>query len=275
MILFRKTIVLAIACLFIGAGGIPNANETISFALDMVYVDDDYNASTSGWGYSHFDNIQDGIDAIDENGTVFVYGGVYNETLIVNKTINITSTDKINTIIDGEGYTDVIYITADNVNISGFTIKNGSGSGNYSGTGIHIRSNNTNISNNIIDSNNIHGIFIASYIDNTIFGNTISNNQNGIYVYDSRNHRIINNNIISNSDSGIHLHQSIENIIMGNIISQNEDAGGIYLGAQSNNNTIKNNNIDNNEFGINSIFTFNNTIYHNWRLNVCVINLIK
>lgn len=263
MKLFRRAIVLAILCLFIGAGSIPNANETYSFDLDMVYIDDDYNASTSGWGYSHFDNIQDGIDAIDENGTVFVYEGVYNESLLVNKTINITGINKINTIIDGAGYTDVIYITADNINISGFTIKNGSPSGNYSGTGIHLRANYTNISNNIIDSNNIHGIFIASYINNTIFGNTISNNQNGIYIYDSRNHKIINNNIIYNSDSGIHLHQSIENIIMGNSISQNEDAGGIYLGAQSNNNTIINNDIINNEFGINSIFTFNNTIYHN------------
>ena len=268
MRLFRRAIVIALACLFIGAGGsIQNANENISFALDIVYVDDDYNSSTLGWGYTHFDNIQDGIDVIDENGTVFVYNGVYNETLLVNKTINITGVDKLTTIIDGYGYTDVIYITADNVNVSGFTIKNGSPSGNYSGTGVHIRSNYTNISNNIIDSNNIHGIFIASYINNTIFGNTISANQNGIYVFDSRNHRLINNNIFSNSDSGIHLHQSSKNIIIGNDISQNEDAGGIYLGAQSNNNIIKDNNIYSNEFGINSVFTFNNSIYHNNILN--------
>ena len=263
MKLFRRAIVFAIACFLIWSGGIANANDSISFVNYIVYVDDDYNASTSGWGFTHFDNIQEGIDALNMTGTVFVFSGVYNETVLVNKTINLIGIDRYTTIIDGMGYTDVVYVTADNVNISGFTIKNGSPSGNYSGTGIHLRANYTNISNNIIDSNNNHGIFMAPYINNTIYGNIIINSQNGIYIFDSRYHSLIYNNIFSNSNSGIYLHQSSENIIIGNNISHNEDAGGIYLGAQSDNNVIKDNNIFNNQFGIKSLYAFNNTIYHN------------
>lgn len=263
MKLFRRAIVFAIACLFIGTGVIPNANENISFTEDIVYVDDDYNASTSGWGYTHFDNIQNGIDALNKTGTVYVYGGLYNETVLVNKTINLTGFDKFTTIIDGIGYSDVVFITADNVNISGFTIKNGSPSGNYSGSGIHLRSNFSNISNNIIDSNNLHGIFMAPYYNNTIYGNIILNSQNGIYVFDSGCHRFINNDILLNNNSGIFLHQSCGNMIIGNNISQNENTGGIYLGAQSDFNIIKENHIFNNQFGIKSIYTFNNIIFHN------------
>ena len=46
---------------------------------DIVYVDDDYNPSTPGWGLTHFNKIQDGIDAVNENGTVNVYSGIYDE----------------------------------------------------------------------------------------------------------------------------------------------------------------------------------------------------
>ena len=91
---------------------------------NVAYVDDDFNSSTPGWGYDHFDKIQHSIDAVSKNGTVYVYNGTYYENVDVNKTINLIGENKETTIIDGGGGGNVVYITADWVNISGFTIRN-------------------------------------------------------------------------------------------------------------------------------------------------------
>lgn len=48
-----------------------------------VWVDDDYNSSTSGWGYDHFDKIQKGVDAVTSTGIVHVYSGNYTEQLVI------------------------------------------------------------------------------------------------------------------------------------------------------------------------------------------------
>ena len=67
--------------------------------LSDLWVDDDFNSSTPGWNITHFDNIQDGIDAVAENGTVYVYNGTYYENLVVNKTICLIGENKNHTII--------------------------------------------------------------------------------------------------------------------------------------------------------------------------------
>jgi len=50
---------------------------------DEVWIDDDYNSTTTGWNIDHFNTIQSGIDRICPNGTVFVYDGKYNENIII------------------------------------------------------------------------------------------------------------------------------------------------------------------------------------------------
>jgi len=94
-------------------------------ASSTIYIDDDFNSSTSGWQYDHFNRIQDGINAVPENGIVYVYNGIYYENVVVNKTINLIGENKETTIIDGGGRGDVVNITANRVNISNFTISNG------------------------------------------------------------------------------------------------------------------------------------------------------
>ena len=139
---------------------------------ENVYVDDDYNASTPGWQYDHFNVIQDGIDAVAENGTVYVYNGTYYENIIINKSITLMGEDRNTTIIDGNHAGDVINITADNVRIRGFTIIN---SGNWSYAGIKISSNNTSIYDCNI-CNNGYGISLYSSYNNSIHNCNISNN---------------------------------------------------------------------------------------------------
>ena len=51
----------------------------VSADPSVVYVDDNYNSGTPGWGVTHFATIQGGIDAVAATGTVNVYPGTYNQ----------------------------------------------------------------------------------------------------------------------------------------------------------------------------------------------------
>lgn len=168
---------------------------------DTVYVDDDYDNSTPGWGYDRFNRIQYGINEV-EGSTVYVYSGIYNERIRINKSINLIGEDKNTTIIDGDKVSDVtIRIFVDNVNISGFTIQE-SGDG-YSGVCTY--ANNTTISNNIVKSNGYHGITVRNSSSNNIISNNIilDNEQNGINLQDSSSNNIIyHNNLINNTQNG-------------------------------------------------------------------------
>jgi len=112
---------------------------------------------------------------VAEDGTVEVKNGTYYENLVVDKTISLIGEDKTNTIIDGEN-DDVINVSADYVNVNGFTIKNGS-----SGFGIKLidSSNNTIVDNIILDSD-ISGIYIDDLSNDSIIyhNNFISNAEN-------------------------------------------------------------------------------------------------
>jgi hypothetical protein len=60
-----------------------------------VWVDDDFNQSTPGWGVDHFDTIQNGTNNVSDGGTVYVYDGVY-EPFIVEQRNSILLT----TVVD-------------------------------------------------------------------------------------------------------------------------------------------------------------------------------
>ena len=74
----------------------------------IIYVDDD--------GGADFTNIQDAIDFAEEEDTIFVYGGTYNEMITIDKPLNLQGENKETTIIDGKkgefNKDDVIYVNA-------------------------------------------------------------------------------------------------------------------------------------------------------------------
>jgi|GEM_PF-1649726 len=212
-----------------------------------VYVDGDFNESTLGWQIDHFDNIEDGVDAVAENGTVYVFNGTYYENVVINKTLNLFGEDEDSTIIDGSEIGDVLYVSADWINISGFTIRN-SGSAGYPNidAGIDIRSNHICILNNTIGPNNQLGINLWYSTNNTISGNAISSNDwDGIYLFSSSCITISHNNISLNNNAGIYLHFSSNNTISSNIISSNSNYG-VRLRHLSNCNLVYHNNLFNN-----------------------------
>ena len=93
-------------------------------------------------------SIQEKIDNSNDGDIIFIKSGIYNEKLIINKSITIIGENKNNTIIDCKNINsfkpiNVILINSNNCTIKGFKITNSNILNNT--TGIKINS-----SNNII-----------------------------------------------------------------------------------------------------------------------------
>ena len=213
-----------------------------------------------GNGTGNYSSIQDAINDSSDGDTVFVYddSAPYYESIVVNKTINLIGEDKDTTVIDGNESGDVVYVSADWVNISGFNIQDG---GEYPRAGIAISSNFNTITGNNICSNEANGIFIKNSNNNNIYGNTISNNHRGIFLSRSYNNTINNNTITSNERWGIQLWlYSNDNKIIDNNVSENKE--GIFI-ERSNKNSITYNKVYSNSVGIWELDSNNNNITYN------------
>lgn len=144
--------------------------EKFSIYVNSVNTIGPWNGSSS----YPFQFIQDGIDAATENGTVYIFAGIYRENIIINKTININRIGKGNAIIDGCGIENVVNISADHVTMCNCTIKNGT----Y-GFRIYHSSGSIITENTIQDSK--YGMFLRGAINNLIYNNNFMNNTQNVY----------------------------------------------------------------------------------------------
>ncbi|MEM1513941.1 MAG: NosD domain-containing protein [Candidatus Thermoplasmatota archaeon] len=145
----------------------------------IVYVDDDFDETTEGWNSTCFNSLQNAINKVALNGTVFVYKGFYSENLTVNKKLKIYGENREKTFLIGK---IIIY---GEVEIKNLSLK-----------GIEIFSS----FNKIIDCNIVNGsgIYISNSTNNTILRCIISNNTFGIYLNSSFSNNISKNNFINN-----------------------------------------------------------------------------
>jgi len=163
--------------------------DWLPLTVTNVYVDDDFNASTPGWQYDHFDVIQDGIDVVAENGTVYVYNGTYYENIFVHTSIALIGEDKNSTIISGGDLENVINITSDHVNIGNFSIRD-SGTG-WPDDGIRCNGKHITISNCVIVNCSL-GVFIIKSTDVTISNSLFFQlSSNGTMIQFSENVEIV------------------------------------------------------------------------------------
>ena len=135
---------------------------------------------------------------------IIVRDGTYNENVNVNvahltiRSQNGSANCTVNASNSGDHVFDV---TADYVNISGFTVENATG--NYK-AGIYLYgSQHCNISDNNV-TNNGCGIYLDSSSNNTLTNNTAnSNHDTGIFLQSSSSNTLTSNTAHSNNMRGI------------------------------------------------------------------------
>ena len=247
--------------------GYTNENSTI-------YVDDG-NTSGNEFGTTAnpFNTIQEGIDATLIGGTVNVAAGTYNENITVDKSLTLTGASSATvTVTAASSASSVFTVTANNVEILGFTVSGATGGGQ---AGIYIGNSVTgsNIHNNSL-TGNFDGIWLGSGSNNnTLENNTLSSNTTqGFEVYHSDNNTFTNNHADSNTGYGFKMESADNNTFTNNTANSNTKYG-FYLAAgssNSDNNTLTNNTANSNtEYGIRINSGSGNTLTGNtFNLNV-------
>jgi parallel beta-helix repeat protein len=215
-----------------------------------------------GSGPGNYTSIQTAVDSANLGDSVYVFSGIYNESIIVNQTLNLIGEDRNDTVIDGGGSGVVVYVEAQGVSIGGFTVRN-SGSDMWdAGIEIHRSSNCVLYENNLTD--NKFGIYLNSSNRNTINANSAYNNSGyGIYLrYSSRNF-LTNNTAFDHFFGGIYLMDSNDNTVAGNIAN---DTGGAVSLLASERNIITGNSLTDNVYGIHLDMSWEITVTNNTML---------
>jgi len=219
--------VVGITILFLGtcitpSVAIDNAKKSINLLLNgnTLYV--------GGSGEGNYTSIQEAINDASDGDTVFVYNGTYFEDLKINTSIVLQGEDKESTIIHGGGFGSgdgVVLVSADNVEITGFSVRNSCPY--WPGSGIRLHSNEQCIVTDNIISDCFLGISTLITSSATISMNTVSDTEFGIYVQGSKRN-IITRNTIQNNHCGMYLNDADFNEITENNFIENERHFGFY-----------------------------------------------
>ena len=264
--MFKKSVLMIslLSSLLVAVFAVQSSLSVVA-SSSMIRVPDDYQT------------IQEAVDTASPGDMVFVSAGTYYEHVRVSKGVLLMGESQETTIIDGNRTGDVLYVTASNVRIMGFTIRNGGGLDVCLACGIVLEnSDNSVICSNTIASNMYGGIYLERSSKNLICNNQILNNGGGgpglrygvgIQSSYSNSNIVCGNSISKNVVSGISIIDSYDNIIdhntviegsigvditaSGNIVSYNVlslNGDGIALSGSGN--TIKKNEIFKNDIGI-------------------------
>lgn len=170
--------------------------------------------------------ITEAVSAAKNGDTVIVKTGEYKEgNIIISKSVKLIGSGEV--VIDGEGKTELLTVTADNVEIKGFTFINAGISYLKENAAIKLENvKNCVVENNIL-KNNFFGIYLAKsenciIRDNQIKadGKTEAASGNGIHLWYCKNISIESNNITGHRD-GIYLEFVQEALIKNNFSEKN------------------------------------------------------
>jgi len=204
------------------------------FNIEICRAKDGNTLYVGGTGDGNYTTIQSAIESASNDDTIYVYNGTYYEKLIIDKSINLIGSEKNSTIIDGNRNLYIIFIKSSWVNISHFTIQNGT-----------------------------MGIYASdlNYSFNKITNNIFINTSKGIRLYYSYNNKITDNIFKYHGDHGVILHNSSNNSLMTNAFIDNYKA--VTFSRWSSYNVINGNNLSDNKYCRNLDYSFNNSIIEN------------
>ena len=219
-------------------------------AAEQLYVNEDGWWRDGGAFNVSSAPIQTAVDAAGEGDAIYIYGGNYTENVDVDKprlTLEGEGADVV-TVTAASSSDHVFNVTANYVNISGFTATGATG---YPMAAIYLyNANHCNIYDNTANSNR-YGIYLYWYSsNNTLTSNTANSNyQYGIYLQASSNNTLTNNIASNNNCYGIRLYSSSNNTLTSN--TANSNRYGIRM-DESSNNTLTDNTMSGNgyDFGV-------------------------
>jgi parallel beta-helix repeat protein len=221
----------------------------------------------TGLGYT---TIQEAIDAPEtlSGHVIWVDEGMYPEHVTITKSISLIGEDKDVTIIDGGGTGTVIQISASNVSIVNFTIRNagkiwyGTGypdscvSGN-SVAYVHVENNiltdaavcawfsassSVNVSSNVVSNATVIGVVGYASTNITMSQNLVYNCAGiGLHLDGNSTNCKIANNTATNCLEGIEVERSAGNLVEGNQLVNNNVS--IWIDACTGPNVFRNNNM--------------------------------
>jgi len=222
-------------------------SKSVTASPNTIWVPDNYTTT-----------IQAAIYAASSGDIIRVRAGTYNESIIIDKhNLMLIGENRENTIINCGGAGFVVYIIANNLTFSDFTVQNGE-------YGIYLyKSSNNNFTGNIA-LNNQYGIYLERSNYNSFSGNTVSGNNYGIYVYYS-SHNVLSSNNASRNNHGIYLEGSSYDSLSDNTVTSN-NRHGIFL-YHSSNIVISGNTAVNNTYGIYASGSSNNVLSGNFASN--------
>jgi len=213
---WKKLVAIITSGLLIGGGAVIMSPEPEPISLGDLYVDDDFNPSTPGWGTTHFDTIQNATNNASSNDNIYIWEGTYVEDVLVTQSVNYIGNSS-STVIVAFG-TSYGFYNSNAVNTVTWRGLNITGSNENSGYGIRIRNrDNFNISKCVfyrcadqiyfdIDVNNV-----------TIYDCDFSIFNNGIYgVEDIGNVTVSHCNFTANNDYPLTFGQNSDNITVHN-----------------------------------------------------------
>jgi len=222
----------------------------------------------------NYTSIQEAINNASTGDTIFVYKGIYSESIVIYKKINLIAEKGV--VLDFNKTDDIVSINADGSRIKGFIIRKCIG-GVYFGIKIE-KSNNIVLENNVFVNNSGNSIYLYYSSNIKILNNTFYDD--GIFIVGEKSdwdsHTILNNSVdnlpifyyknktnlnLSKLDCGqIILANCTRSIIKNNNVSKSNI--GIFLGFSNNNSIIKNN-IINTSYGIRLQYSDDNSIENN------------
>jgi len=239
-----------------------NTKNLKKFEYDIIFVDK--NNTIGPWDgtiHNPYQKINDAISNSENKDIIYILGGEYKESIIIDKEIALIGEDQNKTIINANNQEFGLKILTDNVLIKDLTIKNTSGFTDDSG--IIIESNNCEI-NHCTFYRTKKGVFCNDSKNLKIKNSTFHTNGGGILIKESKE-ILIENIQACHNGIGINLEKS-EDINIDKVFIHTNGIGiFVYKTKRCN---IKNSNISNNNDNQGGIFIRNSEDIQIYKCNL-------
>ncbi|MTI21853.1 hypothetical protein E1176_12545 [Fulvivirga sp. RKSG066] len=158
---------------------------------NTIYVDASATTPGDGTETYPFLTIQEAVDEAKSGDVVLVKSGTYRESISIDKNgISLRAED--NTLLTQDGYNATIYISGDQVEVSGFEIAN-SNSDDLGAIHVQEASFITLSDNRIHDNPNAAAYWLVGTKDVTIDGGQLIDNRGGVMIEGTTNNLTIRN----------------------------------------------------------------------------------